>query len=455
METTGSSLSRRAWLVLALAAGSVAAGPPARAQAGGLEEARRFVTAGKLTEAEAVYDRLLAEDPSSAEARLGRGYARAFRGEFERAQADFRRLLSADAGNVGALSGLGYALAWSGAYDDAERQFRAALEHAPGQPDAVKGLAYVALWRGDPKAAAQRFEAIAREQPGNAEAHVGLGQSLLAGGRRNEAGQAFTRALEIDPGRRDALLGLEGSRPRGVRVDATALGGLTAFGGSTKAGFRFAEIAVSPAENARFWIQFDDSLSLDAPGLARRDAHAPSYYVGGQATWSERYTGRLEGGWRKLADGDLQPLLRSELVVATDGGVAFKAGGWIGPHPGAGPEASAHAAVEIPLGDRLTLETAVFYGRSGLAGEHELRGLLGATGRLRSGFELGAGIAAGHAFSPIQEFDGGVASAYGRASAPLGGTLRAQLLVKHERPQAGPTATTCVLGLSASFGGRP
>jgi hypothetical protein len=109
----------------------------------------------------------------------------------------------------------------------------------------------------------------------------------------------------------------------------------------------------------------------------------------------------------------------------------------------------------VPLGDRLQLEPTVFYARSGVPGEHELRGLLAATYRLGGDVDLGAGVAAGKAFSPTPAFDGALASAYAGASVPAAGPLRAHLLVKHDRPQIGPATTAFAVGVSMSFGGRP
>jgi len=446
--------TRRASPFLALAVVSISLAGAVQA-ATELETAQRLVAAGQLTAAEAAYDRLLDADPRHIEARLGRAYVRAFQRDFEKAQADFREVLAADAGNLGALSGLGYALAWSGAYREAEQQFRRALELAPGQPDAVKGLAYVALWRGDAPEAARRFEAISRDAPPSAEVQVGLGQSLVAAGRHREAREAFARALALEPGRPDALRGLDSVRTGSVRFDAIALGGLSEFDGSSKVGLRFAEIGVSPTEDVRIWFQVDDSLSLDAAGLARRGLHVPTYFVGGQLTWGSRFATRLEGGWRTLPDGVSQQLLRAEQAIALGERVGLKAGGWVGPRGDGRIEAGGHAAVQVPLGDRLQLEPTVFYARSGLPGEHELRGLLAATYRFTGGVELGAGVAAGKAFSRTPAFDGALASAYAGASAPVGGSLRAHLLVKYDRPQFGPATTAYALGFSVSFGGRP
>jgi Flp pilus assembly protein TadD len=444
--------TRRMWSLFALVAASLAGAVRAGTD---LETAQRLVAAGQLTAAEAAYDRLLDADPRRVDARLGRAYVRAFQRDFEKAQADFREVLAADTSNVGALSGLGYALAWSGAYAEAEQQFRRALELAPGQPDAVKGLAYVALWRGDGPEAARRFEAISRDAPPSAEVQVGLGQSLVATGRHREAREAFARALALEPGRPDALRGLDSVRTGSVRFDAIAFGGLTEFEGSSKVGLRFAEIGVAPTEDVRIWFQVDDSLSLDAAGLARRGLHVPTYFAGGQATWGGRFATRLEGGWRTLPDGVAQRLLRAEQAMAVGERVGFKVGGWIGPRGDGLLEAGGHAAVQVPLGDRLQLEPTIFYARSGVPGEHELRGLLAATYRFTGGVDLGAGVAAGKAFSPTPAFDGALASVYAGASAPVGGLFRAHLLVKYERPQVGPATTAYALGLSVSVGGRP
>jgi hypothetical protein len=396
----------------------------------------------------------LQTEPRSVDARIGHGYALAYQRQFEKAAIDFREVLREDADNLGALSGLGYVLAWSGAYDESEETFRRVLALAPEQSDAAKGLAWVRLWRGDLPEATRRFEAMARKAPDSAEAQVGLGQSLLGAGKRSEARAAFARALEIEPGRPDARIGLENSRAPGWLVQAIALGGLTDLGDSSRAGLRFAEIGLSPGERTRFWFQYDDSLSLDAPGLARQGLRVPTYWAGGLLRWGERYTTQLEGGWRKFTGGGVEGLARAEQIIST-GGTALKAGGWVGPRPDGLVEAGAHFTVQVPLGDSLQLEPGVFYGRSGVAGEHDIRGLIAAAYRLRSGIELGAGIAAGRAMSPTPAFDGAAGSVYARASLPLTRALRTELLVKHDRPQFGPSTTAYVLGLAVAFGGQP
>jgi hypothetical protein len=248
---------------------------------------------------------------------------------------------------------------------------------------------------------------------------------------------------------------LDGLGAGRVRVDAIAFGGLTQFDGSSKAGLRFAEIGVFPTEDVRIWFQVDDSLSLDAAGLARRGLHVPTYFAGGQLTWGGRFTTRLEGGWRTLPEGIAQQLLRAEQAMALGERVGLKVGAWIGPRGDGRVEAGGHAAVQVPLGDRLQLEPTVFYARSGVPGEHELRGLLAASYRFAGDIELGAGVAAGKAFSPTPAFDGALASAYAGASAPIGGPLRAHVLAKYDRPQVGPPTTAYAVGLSVSFGGRP
>jgi hypothetical protein len=57
--------------------------------------------------------------------------------------------------------------------------------------------------------------------------------------------------------------------------------------------------------------------------------------------------------------------------------------------------------------------------------------------------------------SPTPAFDGAAGSVYARASLPLTRALRTELLVKHDRPQFGPSTTAYVLGLAVAFGGQP
>lgn len=386
---------------------------------------------------------------------LRRAHAAAHQGRLQEAQAGFRQVLQQRPDDVGALDGLGYALAWDGRHDEAEQAFQRAQALSPGDAEAAKGLAYVALWRGDHAKAVQRFTALAARKPPAAEPHVGLGQALSASGHRREAHDAFARALSLEPSRADALIGFRDTAPPGPRGQVVALGGLTSTDGHEEAGLRFAEAAFEPNEAWRVWLQYDDSLSLDNVALARDGVHAPTWYLGGRLAWGEGQATSLEAGYRSLPGDVTEWIARAEQTSPVGEITTLKVGGWVGFRDDDRTEASLHAGVRLALGGHLSLEPVVFYGRSGLAGESDLRGLLSAEWNFASGFALGAGLSAGRATSPVPEADGPTGSGFARLAFPIAGPVRGQLLASRERPAGAPDITLVALGLSATLGGRP
>lgn len=442
------SLPGLLWLAAAPLALAGAAEP-------GIEDARRLAAAGDHAGAEAVYDDVLRREPGRADARLGRGQVRSYQRKFDGAEADFQKVLADDPSSLAALTGLGFTLSWSGQLPRAEGVFRRALEVSPGQPDAEKGLAYAALWQGQASEAARRFESAARRQPANAELQAGLGQALRAGGRRDEAGRAFARALELDPHRDDARQGLLSVSSARSLLDLTLLGSLTAAGGRNEPGLRFAEVAFYPGGDARAWLQYDDSLSLDSPGLARAGKRIPTLYAGGLVHYLEVHTTRLEGGWRRLEGGVDQWIVRAEQVLALREDTLLKAGAWLGPRSDHRLELVGHAGLSLPVAARLRLEPVVFYGQTGLAGERDLRALLAAQVGLASGLELSGGAGAGRSFRPAPASDGTPVSVFAGASLPLGPSLRARALASREWPASGPAITVLALGFTAALGGKP
>jgi Flp pilus assembly protein TadD len=421
-----------------------------------LREAASLSASGNFAAAENIYDQLLENSPGNVEARLGRAHVRSYRKKFAESHDDFQIVLRSDPNNLSALNGLGYSFAWAGKYAQAEEPFQKTLRVAPGQPDALKGLAYVALWRGDGAGAARRFEGLAKTIPTNAEIQVGLGQALLNSGRKSEARKAFQRALQLEPGRADAKDGEAATRSVKPRVDFTVLGGVTRFrnGGpvnnSNQTGVRFLEFAVEPKRNVRLWFQYDNGLSLDNFSLAQSNRHVPTYYVGGLVNYKRHYTTRLEFGWRTLDNNVKQKIIRTEQVFILPRAYTLKFGGWFGPRSDNRTETIFHAGVGVPVGERFRLEPTVFYSRSGLPGDSQVRGLLAGEYRFKNDIRLGGGFAGGRRFSNVVLSSRAVKDVYVTFSVPVGDYLRAQTLLRHESLGNSNSITVLAFGFTVS-----
>lgn len=429
------------------------AAPPAARAGDALAEVRALVAAGDLAGAEAACDRVLDAAPDHLDVRVERGHLRSFRRDFTAAREDFEAVLASRPASAAALTGLGYALAWSGAYDDAERRFSAALATSFGSAEARKGLAYVALWRGDGDEAARRFAALSPGPDRDAEAAAGLGRALLAADRRAEARAVLLRARALEPGRADVRDALRAAGAGTPRVELTVLGGTSVLRGEAETGVRFAEAALAPRDDARLWVQYDDTLSLDS-GLARAGERAPAFLGGGLLRYGGRHLTRLEAGWRTLPDGDGQVLARGEQVLDPGGAVALRVGGGVAVRGGARTEGAVHAGALLRSSRTLTFEPTLFYGRGGAPGDHEVRALLAATWRPTAGAELGGGVASGWTFAATRP-DGAPFALFLRGGAALGPRARGHVLVGQERPAAGPAVTVVALGVTVTAGGRP
>ena len=189
---------------------------------------------GRLTEAEAVYRQVLAEDPDNPDAlhflgvichQRGRsadavdlirraiaaapGYADAHNNlgnvlkmldRVEEAADAYRRALDLRPDDAPMQNNLGIALRWLGRVDEAIALHRRAIERAPRFAAAHLGLGQALRERGDLEGAiAALYDAIALK-PEHASAYQSLGRALHLAGRDGEAADVFARWLEREPG---------------------------------------------------------------------------------------------------------------------------------------------------------------------------------------------------------------------------------------------------------------
>lgn len=412
-----------------------------------LSEAERLAHDGKLADAEAAYDELLTGEPGNVKAVVGRGTVRAWRKRHDAAEADFAAALKRDPNNLAALNGSGYNAAWAGRFDTAETRFRTVLAKSPDQPDAEKGLAYVALWRGDHTTAIRRFERLRAKDPRNPEFAVALGQAHYAAGRPEPARVQFQRALDLDPNNAGALAGLASlERGGGGRFMITVLGGITRFpDGKRESGLRFAEIAADAKPELRFFLRYDNGLSLDNRALAAAGEATPTISAGGAVRYGRNST-QVELGKRKLP-GDDQKLAAVEQLrfLANDtvlkGGVrSYRASGnneWL-----------MYGGVGLAATERLRIEPTLFYSRNSDSDTKETRALFAGEYRFANGTRLGGGVAAGRVSAPASDQnvrDGFVSFAY-----PV--TNRTELTATLRREEVGGSGVTILAaGVRAAF----
>lgn len=419
-----------------------------------VEEAGALARQGQHAAAEARYDRILATDAGQPAARIGRGYVRAWQQKFAAAAEDFRAVLAKDPKNLEAQNGLGYTLAWSGKHAEAETEFRKALVIAPGSYDAEKGLAYTALWRKDPKTATTRFAALTEKHPRDAELFVALGNAQQESGNPTAARASYERALSIDPTRADAKQGIDNlsrapSASPSREVEVTAFAGRTDFGnGDTKSGLRFAQVAVQATPTLRAWVQYDAGLALDNAALAKRNADANAYYVGGFQTWGGNLGTRIEVGRRDLGTGTSQTMLRTEQVFFLQDGITPKVGLWLGKGSGSATESTLNIGVGFPVSPRLRIEPTIFVARNA-AHERETRVLLTGEYTFANNATFGAGFADGKKSNAASSDARREILASG--SLPIASNTRVMLQARRESGAGQPDNDLIAAGVSVKF----
>lgn len=163
---------------------------------------------GRLLEADALYARILAQEPGNLGARYNRGLACLQRGDLAGGIAALETLLDMAPDHAEARFNLGRAYVEQGRAEAALAQFECVVALAPAVAEGpfYLGLALVQLGRH--AEAVPRFEQAIALNPGLAEAHLNLGSALNEAKRYEDAMPRFERALALRPGLAEAHNGL-------------------------------------------------------------------------------------------------------------------------------------------------------------------------------------------------------------------------------------------------------
>jgi tetratricopeptide (TPR) repeat protein len=164
-----------------------------------LSAARKLHQAGKLTEAEAFYRRVLALQPSHADALNLLGVVAHQMGRHEQAVEAIRQAIQQNGQNAGYFSNLGNVLYGQGKLDEAIAAYRQAIGIKPDFADAYSNLGVGLKDQGkldDAVAAHRRAISI---KPDFAAAHENLGAALQEQGKLDEAVTAYRQAIRIKP----------------------------------------------------------------------------------------------------------------------------------------------------------------------------------------------------------------------------------------------------------------
>jgi tetratricopeptide (TPR) repeat protein len=187
---------------------------------------------GRYEEAQAAYQRVLAEDPNAVRANLRLGVMLSWREQFDSALglvararaaepadaemrliearilalagrhqhaiAQYDSLLQAQPDSREAALGRARVLSWSGRLAEAVASYDSVLSHHPGDEEAMVGGAQASAWRGDLQDAEWRYRAVIERDPANTQAVVGLGYVFHWQGRSKAADRQARSALAVD-----------------------------------------------------------------------------------------------------------------------------------------------------------------------------------------------------------------------------------------------------------------
>jgi tetratricopeptide (TPR) repeat protein len=197
--------------------------PTSDAAASRFAEAVQCHLSGRLTEAVAIYDRILLLGPHLAEVHCNRGAALEGLGRLDDADAAYRRALALKPDFADAHNNLGIVLCKLDKLDEAECAFRHAVTLKPDSPKSHANLAKVLQHRGKFEESEAAHHCAIALDPDSADLYSNLGDVLAGLGRLDDAEQALRRAIALRPGFADAFAKLGTMlREQGSAVEAEA-----------------------------------------------------------------------------------------------------------------------------------------------------------------------------------------------------------------------------------------
>ena len=155
--------------------------------------------AGRWADATAACRRVLAADPTRADALRLLGVSALKLGHLDEAVDALRRALHLRPADAEAYNNLGVALEGRGQFTKAENAYKAALRINPRYVEALNNLGHLLRKADRPWEAADAYRAALGLRPADATAHVGLAAAYLALGRLADALAHYRRRADLQP----------------------------------------------------------------------------------------------------------------------------------------------------------------------------------------------------------------------------------------------------------------
>ncbi len=173
-----------------------------------LDQALQLHQAGRLGEAQPIYEKVLQGVPDQFHALHFLGVVHHQQGDHQRAEELILQALAAAPGDADALCNLGAVYNAMQRFAEAAERFQAALAIKPALPAALNGLGSARFRQGRLGEARAQFEQALRASPGYPEAGTNLSMVLQAMGDVEAAEQAVRVALRAAPGHPGCLVQL-------------------------------------------------------------------------------------------------------------------------------------------------------------------------------------------------------------------------------------------------------
>ncbi len=169
-----------------------------------LEEAITHHRAGRLSQAETCYQKILAQDPAHADALHLLGLAAYQQGRYDRALVCITKAIQRDATKPLYFYNQGLVHHKLNQLHEAERAYRQALSLKGDYVEALGNLGNVLREKGDLDEACATYRQVLTVKPDHPEGYNNLGVVLKELGKRDEARDAYQRAIALNPDNAEA-----------------------------------------------------------------------------------------------------------------------------------------------------------------------------------------------------------------------------------------------------------
>ena len=169
-----------------------------------LEEAITHHRAGRLSQAETGYRKILTQDPAHADALHLLGLVAYQQGQYDRALDCITKAIQRDAAKPLYFYNLGLVHQKLNQFPEAERSYRQALSLKGDYIEALGNLGNVLREKGELDEACATYKQVLTIKPDHPEGYNNLGVVLKEQGRQDEARDAYQRAIALKPDNAEA-----------------------------------------------------------------------------------------------------------------------------------------------------------------------------------------------------------------------------------------------------------